>query len=397
MNILIINDYGLTGGGTERRIDNFVKMLLQQKICNQIHVLQKFPSSLPEHPSIFIHVLEDRQSSIATVKKIIHQHSIDFVQVHNLLAIEPYVLLAIKLARIPLVWWCHDYWLLCAKRSFIDPYHASKETLCPKASYGSCTRCMSWKTRMKYFIWRKIMNLADKAIAPSFIVKNIHEAHNVLHNKWDVITPWIDSSFFYKKTQKKKTKQKILLFVGSLIEFKGAWVAARALKKIVQKFPKTKLIFVGSEQDSDSRYRKDIEHICSNDHTINNIIFLGKKNKEELAELYATSDIYLCPTVCMESFGLNWAEAMAMGCPIIASSIGSIPEYIKHEKTGILFPKRDYEALADAVIYFLSHPFYAQKIGKQGMTYAHTHFHVERATDEIMRIYFTILSQRGQV
>ncbi len=411
MNLLIINDYGLFGGGTETRIHLFVEELLKQKVVEEIHILQKFPSNNDENKqdgrSLFFHTLNDSSAyaSYCYTKKIIKEHNISLVQAHNLLAIKPYVLLAAKHAGIPVVWWAHDYWLLCAKRSFIDPYNASKEELCNKAAKKDCSRCMGLKTRMKYAFWKRIMNYTvDRAIAPAQILQDIHEHNNILRGKWSVVVPWIDSDFFRSdamlKERKKRQKQEkskegdkhTILFVGSLIEFKGAWVAAKAMEIICAAYPDTKLLFVGGEQEKEGKYRKQIEEICQRDGTSNAVVFLGKKTKEEIRELQRNAAIYLCPTVCMESFGLNWAEAMAAGIPIVASAIGSIPEYVKDCEYGLLFPPRNNEALAHCIIKLFRDSILAKQLAENGQQYAQKQFRVERATDEILEIYRRLLS-----
>lgn len=417
LNLLIINDYGIFGGGTETRIRIFVDELLQRQFdeqqYNEIHILQRFSAPTLEKKyashAIYFHTLTKKQSPYLLARKIMKRYNIHLVQAHNLLALEPYVLLAAKQAGIPVVWWVHDYWLLCAKRSFIDPFHAKREELCIASAQKQCSQCMSFKTQLKYAIWKKIMNYCVAlALAPSLILQNIHEQQGVLQGRWNVITPWIDPSFFHdakkiqttaslKKTMNinktKKKQEKVLLFVGSLIEFKGAWVAAAALKNIVKKFPYTKLVFVGNEQESTSRYRQEIEQQCINDGTHNNILFLGKRNKEEILELYKETDIYLCPTVCMESFGLNWAEAMAFGLPVVASAIGSIPEYIEDKKTGLLFPPRDYEGLAQAVLTLLADSTYSQCLATNGKIYAQNHFTSQRAVADICKCYALLLQK----
>lgn len=417
MNILIINDHGLFGGGTETRIRLFVEELLKQKAVEEIHILQKFPSRTDENKqegkSLFFHTItqESAYAGYSITKKIIKEHNISLVQAHNLLAINPYALLAAKRAGIPIMWWVHDYWLLCAKRSFIDPYNASKEELCDKAAKRDCSRCMGLKTRIKYAFWKRIMNYTvDHAIAPAKILQEIHEYNNILQGKWSVIVPWIDSDFFHVDVQKIKKQNKhtnkqeknkeenkdAILFVGSLIEFKGAWVAAKAMKKICAAYSHAKLLFVGGEQEKEGRYRKQVEEICKQDGTSNAVVFLGKKTKEEIHELQRNAAVYICPTVCMESFGLNWAEAMAAGIPVVASAIGSITEYIQDGKTGILFPARNHDALADAILELLSNERYALQVGRNGQIYAREHFALQRAAKEILHLYQSLLEKKDK-
>ena len=403
-NLLIINDYGMQGGGTETRIRIFVEELLGRGTYNSIHILQRFDLNpdvnkalQKQHQNLFVHALKKNESGYNKAKEIIKRESITFVQVHNLLRITPRVVLAAKKMNIPVVWWAHDYWLLCANRSFINPFHARTEEFCNKKGIH---KCMGWKTKVKYLFWKWCMNKADAAIAPSITLQKIHEKNNVLVGKWATITPWIDPVFFMTSKKEKKKQKKLpkeinekkgsgpcLLFVSSLVEFKGAWVAVHALKSIVQKFPQTKLVLVGAEQEKESRYRKDIEAIAMKDQTEKNIILLGTRTKEEIALLHKKADVYLCPTVCMESFGLNWAEAMVSGTPVVASNIGGIPDYIKNNDNGVLFPPRDHQMLAKAIMALLSNKKEAKALGRRGQQYAKTHFTSKRATDEIFALY----------
>jgi glycosyltransferase involved in cell wall biosynthesis len=413
MRILIINDHGIVGGGTETRIGIFIKMLLEDP-STEVHVLQ--PKLDDKEISPFFHERltihhydAGAYKAYKAAKEIIAVHKIDLVQSHHLLLIGPYVLLAAKEADIPIVWWAHDYWLLCTKRSFIDPYRASEDTLCERSMGKACHRCMPLKTRIKHALWKRLINISVCAIAPAKILQDIHEAAGVLEGKWHVVTPWIDPVFTVQEkvdreemgkevkegeiNDSEETKKQKLLFVGSLIEFKGGWVAAKAMKKIVASFPNTELVFVGSEQDLDNRFRQKIDAICKEDGTSDHVVFLGRKNKKEIAALHKESIAYLCPTVCMESFGLNWAEAMASGNCVIASAVGSIPEYIKDGENGLLFAAKDHNGLANAVVKLLSDNDLREKIAAQGKEYAQIRFTGRRAVEEIKEIYGRILGK----
>jgi glycosyltransferase involved in cell wall biosynthesis len=230
------------------------------------------------------------------------------------------------------------------------------------------------------------MNYADAAIAPAHILQDIHEYMGVLQGKWHIIVPWIEDVYFSKPKKKMKNAE-TLLFTGSLIEFKGAWVLARAIKKIAARFPKLQVIFAGPDQEQDNRFRKDIEIITEQEGTLEHIQFVGKKTPHELFMIQQKATAYICPTVCMESFGLNWAEAMAAGCTVIASNISSIPEYITHKHNGMLFTPREPDALANTVIEVLSNKKLAKEISIHGKEYAKENFTRERAFQEILQLY----------
>jgi glycosyltransferase involved in cell wall biosynthesis len=93
----------------------------------------------------------------------------------------------------------------------------------------------------------------------------------------------------------------------------------------------------------------------------------------------------------MESFGLNWAEAMAAGIPIVASNVGSIPEYIKDNERGLLFPAGNHEALAHTVIRIFENERLAKHIAENGQQYALKNFGVDHATEKILGIYTQLL------
>ena len=177
----------------------------------------------------------------------------------------------------------------------------------------------------------------------------------------------------------------MVLFVGSLIEFKGAWVAAKSLKHVVEKIPEAKLVFIGNEQTPELPYRRFIEDICAKDKTINNVLFLGKQDWQTIKTWHAKASALIFPSICMETFGLAWAEAMASGVPIIASAVGSIPELVGDH--GIIVPPRDDRALADAITKIVTDTKLAEQLSKEGKEYAAKQFSITNAVNNLKDIY----------
>jgi glycosyltransferase involved in cell wall biosynthesis len=79
----------------------------------------------------------------------------------------------------------------------------------------------------------------------------------------------------------------------------------------------------------------------------NLIEFIGEVNEQEKDELLGGAYAYLFPVDWPEPFGLTMAEAMATGCPVIASYSGSVPEVVINSETG--FVCRSFSAMVDAV------------------------------------------------
>ena len=83
-----------------------------------------------------------------------------------------------------------------------------------------------------------------------------------------------------------------------------------------------------------------------------NVRLLGAVTDAERNELLATAAVQLMPSR-FEGFGLAAAEAMAAGVPLIASSVGSLPEVVDAPRGGVLVPASDPAALAAATLSLL--------------------------------------------
>ena len=77
-------------------------------------------------------------------------------------------------------------------------------------------------------------------------------------------------------------------------------------------------------------------------------VFLGHQGGMDLAQAYASSDIFLFPSET-ETFGNVTLEAMASGVPTICANATGSSSLVLHEKTGFLVPGRDVDAFADKV------------------------------------------------
>jgi len=84
------------------------------------------------------------------------------------------------------------------------------------------------------------------------------------------------------------------------------------------------------------------------------IMFLGNLTDKQKAPIYANSKSFLMPITWNEPFGLVMIEAMATGTPVVAYSMGSVPEVIKDGKTGYIIErtgneKKDIEKMIESV------------------------------------------------
>ena len=85
------------------------------------------------------------------------------------------------------------------------------------------------------------------------------------------------------------------------------------------------------------------------------IEFTGGVERKDIAKFYALADIFVLPTLG-DNFPLTVLEAMACKVPIVATSVGGIPEIIEDRVSGLLCDSRDPQSLAKAILFLLDNP-----------------------------------------
>lgn len=133
---------------------------------------------------------------------------------------------------------------------------------------------------------------------------------------------WVDQKVF-KPIAKDKAKKKlgwegqfVVLFVGRLIEIKGAGILA----KIAEQEPKITFVFIGTGPEE--------KILADKAKKIKNIKFLGKIENHKLPIYYSAADVFAIPSQYEEIFGRVVLEALSCGTPVIASNRGGLPEII---------------------------------------------------------------------
>lgn len=145
--------------------------------------------------------------------------------------------------------------------------------------------------------------------------------------------------------------------VARLIPSKGIHILLTAVSGILFKYPNAKLLIVGSGPEE-----VHLKKLAESLGISKQIIFAGKVSN--IQDYYASFNIFVLPTLT-EGLGITVLEAMYFELPIIASSVGGIPEWVTHEKNGILIPPDNAFALRTALQSLLENPELAKKYGRQ--------------------------------
>jgi len=110
--------------------------------------------------------------------------------------------------------------------------------------------------------------------------------------------------------------------------------------------------------------RKDLEKLIAK-HNLGNVHLLGYLLTEELIPFYFRADVFVCPSVVAEAFGLTITEAMAAKTPVIATKKGGIPLIVKDGKNGLFIKEKSAEDIAEKCNKLLNNDELREKMGKQ--------------------------------
>jgi glycosyltransferase involved in cell wall biosynthesis len=154
--------------------------------------------------------------------------------------------------------------------------------------------------------------------------------------------------------------EKIILFVGALINYKSPGLLIQAMPAIIKKEPDAKLVLVG-----DGPLRGELETLANNLHLSHAVNFVGAIPYNVTPLYYNSSDIFVLPsTGNTESFGIVLLEAASAGLPIVVSSLDTFRSFIRDGYNGMIAKLGDIDSLAETINRLLSDPALRQEIGE---------------------------------
>ena len=238
---------------------------------------------------------------------------------------------AVRRRRLPMVAFVHDEWLgygryvdqwlriFYGRRRLAAPFVDRFTGLPTTVDYGGAGRYVFVSDFIRQRALRMPVGLTDTGVAhsginPAFL--GAGEEH-----------PW----------------QWRLLHVGRLHPDKGIHDAVRALTLLPEE---ATLTFAGSW---DRREEDSLGELVRSLALERRVTLLGQLSHEDVAALYRRSDALLFPVIWEEPWGLVPIEAMASGCPVVATGRGGSGEYLRDGENCLLAPASDPSSLAAAV------------------------------------------------
>jgi glycosyltransferase involved in cell wall biosynthesis len=119
--------------------------------------------------------------------------------------------------------------------------------------------------------------------------------------------------------------------------------------------------------------------------------------REDVPACIAAMDVVVLPSIKSDGVPQVILQALAMRKPVVASAVGGIPEVIQHQRTGLLVPANDPQALAEAIGQVLRDPESAAAWARAGGQLIDSHYALEYAIDRTAAVYTEVLVEKGLV
>jgi glycosyltransferase involved in cell wall biosynthesis len=116
-------------------------------------------------------------------------------------------------------------------------------------------------------------------------------------------------------------------------------------------------------------------------------------HREDVADLLGAMDLFAFPSLAHEGVPQAVLQAMALHRPVIASSVGAIPEIVRHGETGLLVPSGDPKALAGAIVEALEDGSGAAARVAAAAQMVRCEYTVEVMLDRMEGVYRTVMGE----
>ena len=307
--------------------------------------------------------------NIFRLLKIVRKYQIDIIHVRS---------------RAP-AWSCFFASKLSGKK-FISTFHGT----------------YNFNNIMKKF-YNSIMLRTDGTIAISeFIENQIKNQYSITPKYLKVIYRGINTKIFNSNNVNSERIEQLkkqyslgsdsikILLPGRLTGWKGHSVLVKAIAQVIKSVQnKIEVLFVGPDENLalKKRLKDQIESLNMTE------IFHFIGSSDEMANIYALSDIVISSSTDPEAFGRIAVEAQSMGKFVIASNHGGSVETVIDNETGYLYSPQNHEELADRIIKSIEqHKYSSSNVSEACIKNVKENYTVESMCKETFEFYKTIIS-----
>lgn len=177
-----------------------------------------------------------------------------------------------------------------------------------------------------------------------------------------------------------------IVTVGRLARDKGTDRAVRALSRLPER---ARLVIVGSGEEE-----VNLRALAKQVGVGGRVVFAGGLDQGRIPDAMRATDIFWFPTIRDEAAPLVMPQAMASGLPVVASTIGGIPEYVHHPGVeAVLIPPGDVDRLVATTLSLVADPERRSALGAAARRRAVESFSLEAMANRVVRVYREVIAR----
>ena len=177
-------------------------------------------------------------------------------------------------------------------------------------------------------------------------------------------------------------------FIGRLSAEKGPELFLQAALLLHRRLPETHFVLVG-----DGPLRETLAAFIERFGLGNRVHLAGVRS--EMAAVYKELDLVVS-TSRSEAMPLALMEAMSCGLPVVATSVGGVPEMIEHGHTGWLVEPNDFEKISERVAELLKSPADMKRMGGRARQRAVERMGIEDSVTRVAQLFTRLVPARGE-
>jgi glycosyltransferase involved in cell wall biosynthesis len=244
---------------------------------------------------------------------------------------------------------------------------------------------------------REAIARADAVTAPSRDVLERTRSHYALPlEHGHVVYPPVDSRISGAPWNLAECDRNRIVFVGRFDLHKGGDLMIDAFAMLASSRLDLTLDFIGPDRgtfDSAGRESRLEEYLAAHvpDGSVRRRIIVHGRQTPGAIETFRRRALVTVVPSRYETFGYTAAEALTLGCPVIAANAGGLAETVRDHETGLLFAPGDARSLANQIVRLLDAPEWAARLGESGRNDVARRYAPKSIAEQTLEIYSSVL------
>jgi len=238
----------------------------------------------------------------------------------------------------------------------------------------------------------RLVKTADKVQTISFYLKRLAVKHGASFNETEVVPNGVDLNIFNKNVSSEELrelkirhgitdKQKVVITASRLVYKNAVDVLIKAMNEISDAH-----LFIAGTGPDESKLKNLAEEL----KIIARIHFMGDMTHDALSKYYALAHVFARPSRS-EGLGSAFLEAMGAGLPVIGTNVGGIPDFLKHNETGLFCEIDNPCDLAAKIKRLIHDEGFRKNISAEGRKLARENYSWDKITQKMSAIFFRLL------